>query len=233
MGTACRKSSTANCAAMACRRVVISGWIRVPKSSMPRTKSSKVSSAPLVPGTVRRIAVIGPNATNPCFQGGTFAKIAIDPNAPTPLDALRARYSGTAEILYQPGVDPQPRLPSMPVSPAHDIGDGAAAGMTLTYFADPDGSGEPLSRIGRQHGRTGPGDDQRGRRPVDQFQRAGADRQPVCEALSRRHLVEQRVRPRPQLGSLGGERGGQVQPGGRVAGAGHRGEPAAAGGEQA
>lgn len=39
-------------AAMAGRRVVMSGWILVPKSSMPRTKSSKVSSTPLVPGTV-------------------------------------------------------------------------------------------------------------------------------------------------------------------------------------
>jgi beta-glucosidase len=89
---------------------------------------------PLVPGRDKVIAVIGPNATNPCYQGGTFAKIAVDSAVPTPLDELRARFADQAEILYEPGVDPQPRLPSMPVSPARDLGDGARTGMTLDYF---------------------------------------------------------------------------------------------------
>jgi beta-glucosidase len=34
---------------------------------------------PLAPGAVKRIAVIGPNAATPCYQGGTFAKIAVAP----------------------------------------------------------------------------------------------------------------------------------------------------------
>jgi beta-glucosidase len=101
---------------------------------------------PLAPGTVARIAVIGPNAAAPCFQGGTFAKIAVDPNIPSPIDAIRARYEGATEIVFEPGVDPQPRLPSMPVRPALDIGDGCSSGMTLEYFATEDWSGEPVSR---------------------------------------------------------------------------------------
>ena len=100
---------------------------------------------PLAPGAVRKIAVIGPNAAAPCYQGGTFAKIAVAPDTPTPIDSIRARYGADCEIVFEPGVDPQPRLPTMPVSPARDLGDGCASGMTLDYFASTDCSGEPVS----------------------------------------------------------------------------------------
>lgn len=90
-----------------------------------------------------RIAVIGPNAVAPCFQGGTFAKIAVRPDAVLPLAALRARF-GDAVVAYEPGVDPQPKLPRMAVRPARDLGDGAVTGMTVDYFAHADLSGAPL-----------------------------------------------------------------------------------------
>ncbi|HWU03219.1 MAG TPA: glycoside hydrolase family 3 C-terminal domain-containing protein [Novosphingobium sp.] len=101
---------------------------------------------PIAPGSVKRLAIIGPNAAAPCYQGGTFAKIALAPDTPTPIEAIRARYGDSCEIVFEAGVDPQPRLPSMPVSPAIDIGDGCIAGMTLEYFASPDCSGQPLTR---------------------------------------------------------------------------------------
>ncbi|WP_306395744.1 beta-glucosidase [Telluria beijingensis] len=87
-----------------------------------------------------RIAVIGPNATAPCFQGGTFAKIALKPDAVLPLDALRARF-GDAIVSHEPGVDPQPRLPRMAVRPAGSDGE---RGMTLAYFDNAACSGAPL-----------------------------------------------------------------------------------------
>ncbi len=86
---------------------------------------------PLAPGAAKRIAVIGPNAAAPCYQGGTFAKIAVAPDTPTPIDAIRARYGAQTEIVFEPGVDPQPRLPAMPMA------------MTVEYFASPDCSGAP------------------------------------------------------------------------------------------
>jgi beta-glucosidase len=86
---------------------------------------------PLPPGSVKRIAVIGPNAAAPCFQGGTFAKIAVAPETPTPIEAIRARYGAETEIVFEPGVDPQPRLPAMPMP------------MTVDYFASPDCAGDP------------------------------------------------------------------------------------------
>ncbi|GFM31552.1 glycoside hydrolase family 3 C-terminal domain-containing protein [Novosphingobium sp. PY1] len=101
---------------------------------------------PLEPGAVDRLAIIGPNAAAPCFQGGTFAKISVSPDLATPAQAIAALYEGATQVVFEPGVDPQPRLPSMPARPAQDIGDGCTAGMTLEYFASTDCSGEPLTQ---------------------------------------------------------------------------------------
>ena len=101
---------------------------------------------PLDPASIGTLAVIGPNAAAPCFQGGTFAKISVRPDLPSPIEAIRARFAPHCTVLFEPGVDPAPRLPLMPVAPAHDIGDGCTRGMTLDYFATPDCSGAPLTR---------------------------------------------------------------------------------------
>ena len=98
---------------------------------------------PLDPASVKRIAVIGPNAAAPCFQGGTFAKISVRPDLPTPVDAIRARFGSHCDVTYAPGVDPAPRLPFMQVTPARDLGDVCTSGMTLDYFDSADCSGTP------------------------------------------------------------------------------------------
>jgi beta-glucosidase len=98
---------------------------------------------PLNPVRYPRIAVIGPNASAPCFQGGTFAKIAVRPDALLPIDALRARFGDTI-VGYEPGVDPQPKLPRMPARPARDLADRCTRGMTLDYFDNPDCEGRAL-----------------------------------------------------------------------------------------
>ena len=100
---------------------------------------------PLVPGREATIAVIGPNADAPCYQGGTFAKIAVAPDAVRPLEAIRRRFGPHVRILYEPGVDPQPRLPALPVRPARVLADGCTAGMTVDYFADDNFAGVPIS----------------------------------------------------------------------------------------
>ncbi|NKJ41286.1 glycoside hydrolase family 3 C-terminal domain-containing protein [Novosphingobium sp. SG720] len=100
---------------------------------------------PLAP-TIRTLAVIGPNATAPCYQGGTFARIAVTPDALTPLQAIEATLGQSMAIVHEPGVDPQPRLPSMPVTPAMNLGDGYTTGLTVEYFAGHDLTATPLSR---------------------------------------------------------------------------------------
>ncbi len=86
---------------------------------------------PIAPGSVKRIAVIGPNAAAPCYQGGTFAKIAVAPDTPTPIESIAKHYGADTEIIFEPGVDPQPRLPAMPMT------------MTVNYFTNPDFAGDP------------------------------------------------------------------------------------------
>lgn len=99
---------------------------------------------PVDPGMRRTIAVIGPNATAPCYQGGTFAKIGLRPGKATPLEAIQARFGDTCDIVHAPGVDPQPRLPSLPVAPTLSLGDGDQ-GMSVTYYAGHDFAGPPLA----------------------------------------------------------------------------------------
>ena len=47
---------------------------------------------PLDPAAIKTLAVIGPNAAAPCFQGGTFAKISVRPDLASPIEAIRARF---------------------------------------------------------------------------------------------------------------------------------------------
>lgn len=101
---------------------------------------------PLDPASIGTLAVIGPNAAAPCFQGGTFAKISVRHDLPSPIEAIRARFAPHCTVLFEPGVDPAPRLPFMTATPMHDIGDGCTSGMTVDYFATPDCSGTPLTR---------------------------------------------------------------------------------------
>jgi beta-glucosidase len=67
----------------------------------------------------------------------------VRPDALLPIDALRARF-GAAIAGYEPGVDPQPKLPRMPARPARDVGDGCTRGMTLDYFDNADCEGKAL-----------------------------------------------------------------------------------------
>ncbi|MFD4254009.1 glycoside hydrolase family 3 protein [Amycolatopsis thermoflava] len=59
---------------------------------------------PLEPGV--RLAVIGPNADRPCYQGATFGRIRPAGGATTPLDALRKRFPGA--VAHERGVDSVP-----------------------------------------------------------------------------------------------------------------------------
>lgn len=79
---------------------------------------------PLAAQAGQRLAVIGPNATTPCFQGGTFARVALMPGLISPLEAIRQRFSAAGvEISYAQGVESDYRIP-----PLHHLPLGTAAG---------------------------------------------------------------------------------------------------------
>ena len=61
---------------------------------------------PLDPKRIKTLAVIGPNAAKPCFQGGTFATVRPEGELVTPLDAIREAFGPEVEVLYEPGAAP-------------------------------------------------------------------------------------------------------------------------------
>ncbi|MFI1733933.1 beta-glucosidase [Streptomyces acidicola] len=63
---------------------------------------------PLDPAGMRRLAVIGPNAGRPCYQGATFGRIRPEQVAATPLQAMRERFGPLCDVVYEPGVDTVP-----------------------------------------------------------------------------------------------------------------------------
>jgi beta-glucosidase len=85
---------------------------------------------PLDPSTLRRVAVIGPNADVAIVQGGGSARVTPHRTV-TPLDGLRARLPGV-EVLYEPGAS-RGGLP--PVLDARL----APGGVRLDYRTEPGG----------------------------------------------------------------------------------------------
>ena len=59
---------------------------------------------PLTPSSLGRLAVIGPNAARPTYQGATFGRVRPAGDVATPLDAVRARFAGSCEVVHEPGV---------------------------------------------------------------------------------------------------------------------------------
>jgi beta-glucosidase len=78
------------------------------------------SLLPLEP--VQKLAVIGPNAHDPAYQGGGSAHVNMR-DVPTPLEAIRSAFS--AEITHEPGDMPRLTLPGL-----HLLVDG----LDLEYF---------------------------------------------------------------------------------------------------
>ncbi|WP_284988047.1 MULTISPECIES: beta-glucosidase [unclassified Arthrobacter] len=67
---------------------------------------NRESMLPLNPGRITTLAVIGPNATKPCFQGGTFATVRPEGALETPLDAIRRAMGPGVEVSHEPGIVP-------------------------------------------------------------------------------------------------------------------------------
>ena len=65
---------------------------------------------PLAP--VRTLAVIGPNAADPAYQGAGSAHVNLRDVA-TPLEAIRDAFGVTAEIVHEPGCAPRMTLPGL------------------------------------------------------------------------------------------------------------------------
>jgi beta-glucosidase len=97
---------------------------------------------PLSPG--RRLAIIGPNAAEPCYQGGAFSQLPLPETTQTPLSAIRARWPDR-EILHEPGAPSSRKVPLLREAPFMD-------GLTVEYFLESTPDDQPLAREVRTSG---------------------------------------------------------------------------------
>jgi len=99
---------------------------------------------PLEPATLRRIAVVGPNAAARRIQGGGSSQVRTDKRVSI-LSALTDRLAGRAEVLHADGGDNEPVPPA--ARPANFSPDEARgqAGVLCEYFATGDFDSEPVA----------------------------------------------------------------------------------------
>ena len=99
---------------------------------------------PLVPASLHRVAVLGPNAALPCTQGGGAANIDA-PYAISPLEGLRAALPAGVEIVHEPGCKTDLFLPALSRMDVADL-DGNP-GLTLEIFRGREPAGTPVARL--------------------------------------------------------------------------------------
>jgi len=94
---------------------------------------------PLAPAGLRRVAVIGPNADQPCAQGGGAAHIPAPPTV-TPLDGIRAALPGV-EIVHERGCRIDRFLPPLTAMAVRDLQ--GQPGLTIEYWRGQEPTGRP------------------------------------------------------------------------------------------
>ena len=102
------------------------------------------ATLPLALGEGQTLAVIGPNAAEPCFQGGAFSQLPLPADTETPLDALRARFPNL-EVVHERGArSPRqvPLLREVPFTP----------GLTVEFFLEDTPDDAPLAQEVRTSG---------------------------------------------------------------------------------
>ncbi len=100
---------------------------------------------PIDPSSVRRVAVIGPNADVPAALGGGSA--AVTPHhVETVLQGLQDALGGDVEVVHEAGVSSTRTTPPLdprrcrPADPAH-----GEHGLTIEYFDNRELAGEPVA----------------------------------------------------------------------------------------
>lgn len=92
------------------------------------------------------LAVIGPNASDPCYQGGGSAWVNTG-EIVSPLDALVARFGGADRVLHERGC--APRTSFRPISPAEvrPFCATAQSGLTVDYLSGDDPAASVASEV--------------------------------------------------------------------------------------
>jgi beta-glucosidase len=102
---------------------------------------------PLAAESLRKVAIVGPNAGTPCTQGGGAAHISA-PYAISPLEGLRAAIPRAVEIVHEPGPGINLFLPPLTRMDLTDL-DGQP-GLTIEFYRGQEPVGQPVARYGVQ-----------------------------------------------------------------------------------
>ncbi len=108
---------------------------------------------PLEPATLKRLAVVGPNAAARRIQGGGSSQVRTDRRVSI-LSALEDRLAGRAEVLHADGGDNEPVPPAARAAMFSPDAARGQAGVLCEYFAERSCDGEPaLARQERALGK--------------------------------------------------------------------------------
>ena len=98
---------------------------------------------PLDPKTIRTLAVIGPNAAVLRVQGDGSSHVRAGRTVSL-MDALRSQLGDDVKLVFAKGADNEPYPPAVIRSMFSPTEDREAEGLTQTFFAHADFSGEPM-----------------------------------------------------------------------------------------
>ncbi|MEP6843537.1 MAG: glycoside hydrolase family 3 C-terminal domain-containing protein, partial [Pseudolysinimonas sp.] len=85
---------------------------------------------PIAPSADSTIAILGPNAFEPCYQGGTFARVNLPADTRSPVDVLRESLA-PARIVTARGTAHEGLLPLLSLDAQTPTGD---TGLLVEYF---------------------------------------------------------------------------------------------------
>ncbi len=127
------------------RRAAIEGTVLLKNQPAP---GSGAALLPLDAHSLRRVAVIGPNAKVGRIQGGG-SSAAIPQHEVHPLAAIESRLAGLGEVTYEVGCLTHKYLPAFDprqLAPSEAPGQPERPGLAVEYFDSQNFSGTPVRR---------------------------------------------------------------------------------------
>ena len=98
---------------------------------------------PLAAGSLKSVAIIGPDADKAVSQGGGSAHV-IPAFEQTPLEALKAALGDGVKVSYAQGVDNDPAPPAIDARLLSPTAAREKKGLAFEYFSSPDLTGQPV-----------------------------------------------------------------------------------------
>ena len=91
----------------------------------------------------KSIAIIGAFADYPAIQGGGSSQVSPD-RIVTPLEGLQAALPDDVEVMFERGIDPEPRPPALDGTLLSPENGSSERGLYVRYYSQPDCLGDPV-----------------------------------------------------------------------------------------